>query len=214
MDDGGVQPPRASLGAFPQPEIRMVRQASFRQAPPRRESSVRRVRRVALAAATTAALAASFAAGAADPRPEVERPAAAPQAVGALHALRTIPEACVRLQGTFTGNASDPYRFEAVRTSPGCQPRALVLDAAKAKPSTASGWILNDRISVPEAGCPGLQAVATVWRRPAAGAPPALDAQGRSRVYLKQAVSDAKAGKLAALPAYAIATDIAGKPCR
>jgi hypothetical protein len=175
---------------------------------------IRQAQPAAAAAFLAATLAASFAAGAADPRPEVERAPAKPQPVGALHSLRTIPEACVRLQGRFTGDAADPYRFEAVRTSPGCQPRALVLDAAKAKPSTASGWILNDRISVPEAGCPGLQAVATVWRRPAAGAPPALDAQGRSRVYLKQAVSDAKAGKLAALPAYAIATDIAGKPCR
>ena len=81
------------------------------------------------------------------------------------------------------------------------------------KPSAKSGWILNDRISVPEAGCPGLHAVATVWRRPAHGTPPALDAQGRSRVYLKQAVSDARAGKLAALPAYAIAMGVEGKPC-
>lgn len=184
----------------------MVRQASIRQARP--------FTAAALAAGfAAAALAASFTAGATDPRPEVERPPAAPQAIGALHALRTIPEACVRLQGTFTGNASDPYRFEAVRTSPACQPRALVEDAAKAKPSAASGWILNDRISVPEAGCPGLHAVATVWRRPAHGTPPALDAQGRSRVYLKQAVSDARAGKLAALPAYAIAMGVEGKPC-
>ena len=179
----------------------MARQASFRQVP------------LPAAALLAAALAASFAAGATDPRPEVQRAPAKPQAVGALHALRTIPEACVRLQGRFTGDAAAPYKFEAVRTSPACQPRALVQDAAKAKPSAASGWILNDRISVPEAGCPGLQAVATVWRRPAAGAPPALDAQGRSRVYLKQAVSDAKAGKLAALPAYAIATAVEGKPC-
>jgi hypothetical protein len=151
---------------------------------------------------------------AADPQPEVRRAAAAPQAVGALHALRTIPEACVRLQGRFTGDAADPYKFEAVRTSPACQPRALVLDAAKAKPSAASGWILNDRIGVPEAGCPGLRAVATVWRRPAGGTPPALDAQGKSRVYLEQAVRDAKAGRLAALPAYAIAMGVEGKPCR
>jgi hypothetical protein len=184
----------------------------------RRQASFRRARPFAAAAFAAGfaatALATSFAAGATDPRPEVERPPATPQAVGALHALRTIPEACVRLQGKFTGNASDPYEFEAVRTSPGCQPRALVQDAAKAKPSAASGWILNDRISVPEAGCPGLRAVATVWRRPAAGAkPPALDAQGRSRVYLKQAVSDAKAGKLAALPAFAIAMGVEGKPC-
>ncbi len=165
-------------------------------------------------AAALAGLAVAGAAGASGQDPEVKRAPATPQAAGALHALRTIPEACVRLQGRFTGDAADPYRFEAVRTSAACQPRALVLDAAKAKPSAASGWILNDRISVPEAGCPGLRAVATVWRRPANGAPPPLDAQGRSRIYLEQAMRDARDGKLAALPAYAIATGVEGKPCR
>lgn len=161
-----------------------------------------------------AMLAASFAAGAADPRPEVERAPATPQPVGALHTLRTIPEACVRLQGRFTGDAAVPYRFEAVRTSPACQPRAVVQDAAKAKPSTASGWILNDRIRVPEAGCPALQAVATVWRRPASTKPPELDAQGRSRIYLEASLHKAATGKLAALPAYAVAMAVEGKPCR
>ncbi|MGN6112030.1 MAG: hypothetical protein ACTHOC_03310 [Luteimonas sp.] len=175
----------------------------IRQAPP-----------AVAAAFLVAALAASFAASATDPRPEVERAPATPQPVGALHSLRTIPEACVRLQGRFTGDAAAPYKFEAVRTSPGCQPRARVEDATKARPSAASGWILNDRISVPEAGCPGLQAVATVWRRPATGAPPALDAQGRSRIYLEQAMREARAGQLAALPAYAISTAVEGKPCR
>lgn len=161
-----------------------------------------------------ALVAASFAAGAADPRPEVQRAPATPQAVGVLHALRTIPEACTRLQGKFTGDAADPYRFEAVRTSPACQPRALVEDAAKAKPSAKSGWILNDRISVPAAACPGLRAVVTVWRRPSHGGPPALDAQGRSRIYLEDSMRKARAGQLAELPAYAIATGVQGKPCR
>ena len=174
---------------------------------------MRRTTTPSIAAAAAMLAAAAWPAGAGT-QPEVARKPATPQAVGALHSLRTIPEACVRLQGRFTGDAADPYRFEAVRTSPACQPRAVVQDAAKAKPSAASGWILNDRISVPEAGCPGLRAVATVWRRPASGAPPALDAQGRSRIYLKQAMSDAKAGRLAALPAYAVATKVEGKPCR
>jgi len=165
------------------------------------------------------ALAASFVAGAADrrheePRPEVARAPATPQPVGALHTLRSIPEACVRLQGKFTGDAADPYRFEAVRTSPACQARAVVQDAKQAKPSAASGWILNDRIRVPEAGCPGLQAVATVWRRPSGAKPPALDAQGRSRIYLEESMRKAEAGKLAALPAYAVAMSVEGKPCR
>jgi len=179
----------------------------LRQATHRSPSSRQALVLAALAAA-------SFGAGAADPRPEVERPPATPQAVGVLHALRTIPEACTRLQGKFTGDAADPYRFEAVRTSPACQARALVQDAAKAKPSTASGWILNDRIRVPEAGCPALQAVATVWRRPASANPPVLDAQGRSRIYLEESMRKAQAGKLAALPAYAIDVAVEGKPCR
>lgn len=181
----------------------MLRQATHRS-PSRRPALVLAV---ALAAA-------SFAAAAADPRPEVERPPATPQAVGVPHTLRTIPEACTRLQGKFTGDAADPYRFEAVRTSPACQPRALVQDAANVKPSVASGWILNDRISVPAAACPGLRAVVTVWRRPSHGAPPALDAQGRSRIYLEESLRKAEAGRLASLPAYAIATDVEGKPCR
>ena len=33
-----------------------------------------------------------------DPVPEVQRPPAAPQAVGAVHTLRTIPEACARIE--------------------------------------------------------------------------------------------------------------------
>ncbi len=164
--------------------------------------------------AVLAGLLAAGAACAAGKDPEVKRAPAAPQAVGVLHALRTIPEACVRLQGRFTGEAAAPYRFEAVRTSAACRARATLEDAAKARPSTASGWILNDRIRVPEAGCPGLQAVATVWRRPAGAAPPVLDAQGRSRIYLEESLRKAEAGKLAALPAYAIATGVEGKPCR
>jgi hypothetical protein len=186
-------------------ENRMLRQATHRF-PSSRQALV--------LAALAALAAASFGAGAADPRPEVERPPATPQAVGVLHTLRTIPEACTRLQGRFTGDAADPYRFEVVRTSPACQARALVQDAAKVKPSVKSGWILNDRISVPAAACPGLRAVVTVWRLPAHGAPPALDAQGRSRIYLEQAMRDARADKLAALPAYAIATGVEGKACR
>lgn len=161
-----------------------------------------------------ATLMAGFGARAAEPRPEVERPAVPPQAVGELRALRTIPEACVRLQGRFTGDAAEPYRFEAVRTSPACRARATVLDAGRANPDVASGWILNDRIRVPQAGCPGLAAVATVWRRPGGAAPPRLDAQGRSRIYLEASLRKAEAGELAARPAYAIDMRVEGKPCR
>ena len=59
-----------------------------------------------------------------EPAPEIQRPAAAPQAVGVVHSLRQIPEACARLEGAFTGDAAQPYRYAPVRTSPQCQPRA------------------------------------------------------------------------------------------
>ncbi len=159
-------------------------------------------------------LAASMPAFAADPKPEIARDPAPPQQVGVLHGLRTIPEACARLQGEFTGDAAAPYRFAVVRTSAACQPRARVLDAAKAKPSVAAGWILNDRIRVPSAACATRQAVVTVWRHPAEAAPPALDAQGRSRIYLEEGMRKAKAGKLAAVPAYAVSMRLEGTPCR
>ena len=135
-----------------------------------------------------------------DPVPEVQRPPAAPQAVGAVHTLRTIPEACARIEGRFTGDASEPYRYEVAHTSPMCQPRARLVDADKVKPETASGWIFNDLIRVPSAACPGQQAVLRIWRHPASNTPPRLDAQGRSRIYLQQSIDKANAGKLAALP--------------
>ncbi|WP_201510683.1 hypothetical protein, partial [Klebsiella pneumoniae] len=41
--------------------------------------------------------------------PELQRAVGAPQAVGAVHTLRQIPEACARLEGAFTGDAAAPY---------------------------------------------------------------------------------------------------------
>jgi len=161
-----------------------------------------------------AALAAPVPAFAAQSGPEIVRDPAPPQKVGVLHGLRTIPEACARLQGEFTGDAAAPYRFAVVRTGAACQPRARIMDAAKAKPSKATGWILNDRIRVPSAACATRQAVVTVWRHPAEVAPPALDAQGRSRIYLEEGMRKAKAGKLAAVPAYAVSMRLEGTPCR
>ena len=70
---------------------------------------------------------------ASEPVPEVKRPPAVPQPVGKLHALRTIPEACARIQGRFTGDAADPYAFEIVSTGSRCQARARLVDAAEAK---------------------------------------------------------------------------------
>jgi len=151
-----------------------------------------------------------------DPKPEVTRPeitrgASTPQAVGQAHTLRTIPEACARIEGLFTGQPADPYKFTLARTSPNCQPRARVVDAAKVKPDAKDGWIFNDLVRVPSAACPSQEAVVRVWRKPASGAPPALDAQGRSRIYLKDAPAAAKAAP--AVPMFAIAMALEGKAC-
>lgn len=150
---------------------------------------------------------------AADTKPEITRDAAKPQAVGAVHTLRTIPEACARIEGLFTGQAAEPYKFAVVRTSPNCQPRARFVDAAKAKPSEQSGWKFNDLIRVSNASCPSQQAVVRVWRKPADAAPPKLDAQGRSRIYLKDATDAAKKGDLAAVPMFAAAMRVEGEAC-
>lgn len=146
-------------------------------------------------------------------QPEVQRPPATAQAVGALHTVRQIPEVCTRIEGRFTGQAAAPYELRQVRTSAQCQPRAALLDFVEAHPSEAGGWKLNDRIGIPAAGCPGQQAVVEVWRHPVAQ-PLARDGQGQVRVYLGEARQQAAAGKLAALPAYAVQLRMEGAPCR
>ena len=151
---------------------------------------------------------------AADPTPEIIRTASTPQAVGVLHTLRGIPEACSRLEGQFTGKADQPYAFSVVRTSANCQPRAVLVKAESVKPTAAGGWIFNDLIRVPSAECPGQQAVVRVWRHPASTAvPPALDPQGRSRIYLAEGVARAKANALPPVPMYAASMQMEGKAC-
>jgi hypothetical protein len=159
-------------------------------------------------------LAIALPAFAADPTPEIKREPAAPQAVGVVHTLRGIPEACARLEGMFTGESSQPYKLAAVRTSPACQARARFVDADKARPSVQDGWIFNDLIRVPNAGCATQQAVVRVWRRPANAVPPKLDGQGRSRIYLQESVAKAKAGTLPPIPMYAATMTLEGLPCR
>lgn len=162
--------------------------------------------------ATLLLLALPFAVTAAEP--EIDRAEAAPQAVGAEHTLRAIPEACVRLEGMFTGQAADPYRFAVVRTSPSCQPRARFVDAGTAKPSAAAGWVLNDRIGVPNAGCPPQKAVVEVWRKPGDAAPPELDAQGRARIYLGDSLDAARTDGLAAVTSFSAKMRVEGEACR
>lgn len=147
------------------------------------------------------------------PKPEITRDAVKPQAVGVAHTLRTIPEACARIEGVFTGQAAAPYKFAVVRTSPKCQPRARFIDAAKAKPSEKTGWKFNDLIRVPSASCGTQLAVVRVWRKPAGVAPPKLDGQGKSRIYLDESRKQAEANKLAAIPMFAAAMSVEGLPC-
>ncbi|MDC6668448.1 hypothetical protein OEZ84_27335, partial [Leclercia adecarboxylata] len=134
--------------------------------------------------------------------PELQRAAGTPQAVGAAHTLRQIPEACARLEGVFTGEAAQPYKFAVVRTSEQCRPRARFVDYDKAQPSEAKGWKLNDVIRVPNAGCPAQQAVVRVWRMPVTTTPE-RDGQGQSRIYLEDAKKQAAAGKIAQVPVFA-----------
>ena len=162
-----------------------------------------------------ACLAIAAPAWASDPEPEIERPAATPQAVGTVHTLRQIPEACARLEGAFTGDAAQPYRYASVRTSPQCQPRARFMDFDQAKPSVAAGWKLNDVIRVPNAACPSQQAVVRVWRKPGSAAPPPLDGQGQSRIYLQDAKQQAgTAAQAPSLTLFAAKLDVEGTACK
>ncbi|RZA36138.1 MAG: hypothetical protein EOP92_06890 [Lysobacteraceae bacterium] len=161
----------------------------------------------------TSLAAVSWQASAADPAPEIQRPLGTAQAVGAAHTLRSIPEACARLEGVFTGDAAQPYKFAAVKTNPQCQPRARFVDYAKAQPSAAAGWKLNDVIRVPSTSCAAQQAVVRVWRLPADNTPK-LDGQGSARIYLQDAKQDAQAGKkLPPVTMYAAEMKVEGKSC-
>ena len=173
---------------------------------------MRAFRAASRATLATAAIALSASVVAADPKPEIARETGKPQAVGAVHTLRAIPEACARIEGVFTGQAADPYKFAVVRTSPGCQARARLVDAKKAGVADGKGWIFHDLVRVPSATCASQQAVVRIWRRPADATPPELDAQGRSRIYLKEAKAKLKA-EGADLPLYAAAMALEGEAC-
>lgn len=145
--------------------------------------------------------------------PEIRREPFPPQATGSVHTIRIIPETCRYLQGGFVADTARPYRFGAARTSKRCQARARLVDPAQAQPSAATGWILNDLIRIPSAGCPALQAVIHVWRKPANNVPPPADAQGRPRIYLEDAKRQAEAGRIAPLAQYAAVLTMEGRGC-
>ena len=150
---------------------------------------------------------------AAAPQPEITRQAGKPQAVGVVHTVRGIPEACARFEGVFTGQAADPYRMTPVKTHPQCQPRARLVSFEKARPSVEKGWKLNERIVVTREGCPAQQAVVQVWRHTGAAAPPKLDAQGRSRIYLEEAKAQIQAGATPDVTVFAVGIDVAKGAC-
>ena len=68
-------------------------------------------------------------------------------------------------------------------------------------------------VRVPNAGCPSQQAVVRVWRKAANAVPPKLDAQGRSRIYLKEGLDTARGGELGPIPLYAAAMHMEGRAC-
>jgi len=119
----------------------------------------------------------------------------------------------VRFEGVYTGDAAQPYKFSAVRSSPTCQPRAKLVEFDQAKPSEATGWKFNDVIRVPSAACPSQQAVVRVWRKPVVTKAD-LDGQGQSRIYLEEAKKQAAAGAIAQVPQFAAQMTLEGKACR
>ncbi|ADV28466.1 hypothetical protein Psesu_2637 [Pseudoxanthomonas suwonensis 11-1] len=122
-------------------------------------------------------------------QPQAEAPAprtGAPQQPGAVHTVRQIPEACVRLEGRYAEpGAADAYDLQVVPLGGACQARARFVESAQARPSAASGWTLSDVIRIPEARCAGREAEVQVWRK-GGNAPGARDGQGQARVYLEQ----------------------------
>lgn len=117
--------------------------------------------------------------------PEIVRAPAAPQRVGADHALRFVPEACVTLHGRFAAGGGAPYMVSLARR-PGCAPRAGFDAAIGAAPPLGEGWILNDVLQVPRADRPDCVARVSVWRHPGVLAPLERDGQRRVRMYLDQ----------------------------
>jgi hypothetical protein len=144
--------------------------------------------------------------------PEIRREPYPPQAVGTTHTIRVIPETCAYLRGMFTTDAAVPYRYGASKSGGRCQPRARLVDPAKAMPSEAKGWILNDEVRIPQAGCPARQAVIRIWRKPVDTQAP-LDGRGQARIYLQDAKQQAKSGTVAKLPEYAAVLEMEGRDC-
>src|SRR3546814_17444178 len=89
-------------------------------------------------------LLAALPAFAADPVPELTRPAATPQANGVVHTLRQIPSACARIEAAFTGQADQPYKFAGVRPTPKRQPRRRFVPPPNTPPRRPTRWNVTD----------------------------------------------------------------------
>jgi len=119
-----------------------------------------------------------------EPAPEISRAAASPQANGQAHTLRTIPEACLRLQGEFTGDPAAPLPLPAgahQRRLPGPGAGGRRAQGRRARRRLDP----QRRIRVPAPRAPASRP----WSRLAPGREakaPALDAQGKSRIYLEE----------------------------
>ncbi len=151
---------------------------------------------------------------AADPTPEIRREPLPAQADGVTLTLRVIPEACVRLEGRFTGDKARPFALAAEPSRTRCLPHAQLVEAASARPSAQRGWILNDELRVPSARCQAQQAVVRIWRERGPDATPKLDAQGRVRIYLREDLAPANAVQHQAIPRYAVQLAVRGPECR
>ena len=140
------------------------------------------------------------------------RPAASPQADGVAHTLRQIPEACIRLQGMFSGRADHPYALQAVPTQERCPRRAVFAGIADA-PQADEGWQLDEQIVVPSAACPALRMTLSLWRHPGQVRKAERDGQGQVRVYVEQARQAADGAEQATLPQWRASWQVQGR-CR
>ena len=147
-----------------------------------------------------------------DPAPEIQRAPYLAQVDGAVTTLRIIPEACMRLEGRYTGDRGRPFALSTSPSSARCLPHARLVDAAGVHPASGRGWVLNDVIRVPSARCQGQWAQVQVWRESTGDAVPTRDAQGRVRVYLHDAMSPAARAR--PLPRFVAQLVMQGRDCR
>lgn len=165
-----------------------------------------------LSSASGLSLLVALSAAAAAPQARPQRSPASPQADGVAHTLRQIPEACVRLQGAFTGRAEQPYALQAVPTHERCPRRAVFAGIGDA-PAASEGWQLDEQIVVPSSACPGMAMQLSMWHRQGQVQAAGRDGQGQVRVYLDQLQQGQTARAPSALPQWRASWQVQGR-CR